>query len=100
MGFLAFLPCLHTMTDTQSVNTVYWRSQSFDVDGICDEADMHVYKSIVLAIKQHSTLDSTFHLSPLFILVGGVSINYLAPHSFSFLSPFLPLLNQKENEKN
>lgn len=99
MSFLAFHPCLHTMADTLSVNTVYWQSLGFGVDEICDEADTHAYKPDVLAIKQHGILDSASHLSPLFILVGCVSINYLPPHSFSFLSPFHPLLNQKEYEK-
>lgn len=87
------------MADTLSVNTVYWQSLGFGVDEICDEADTHAYKPDVLAIKQHGILDSASHLSPLFILVGCVSINYLPPHSFSFLSPFHPLLNQKEYEK-
>lgn len=88
-----------TNRNTPSVSTGYWQSQSFDVVGICEEADMHTYKPNALAIEQRSILASAFHLSALLIFLGCVSINYLPPHSFSILSPFLPLLNQRENEK-
>lgn len=89
-----------TNRNTPSVSTVYWQSQSFDVVGICEEADMHTYKPNALAIEQRSILASAFHLSALLTFLGCVSINYLPPHSFSIVSPFRPPLNQRENEKN
>lgn len=77
--------------DTKVVNTEVWHPRGSDVNDNLAETVLDDYSVCLLEInvsQQNNFLVPPCHLSPLFVLLVGIDINYLLQCTFSFLDLF------------